>query len=61
MKKLKTKGIIFHKIGTGGKSRLTNDFEIKISQIVSDDSDLNVSEIKDELCEQGVEVNQRTL
>ena len=59
--KLRTKGIIIHKIGTGRKSRLTNDLEIKISQILSDDSDLDVSEIKDELCELGIEVNQKTL
>ena len=59
--KLRTKGIIIRKIGSGRKSRLTNDLEIKISQILSDDSDLDVSEIKDELCEQGIEVNQRTL
>ena len=58
---LRTKGIIIHKIGSGRKSRLTNDLEIKISQILSDDSDLDVFEIKDELCEQGIEVNQRTL
>ena len=58
--KLRTKGIIFRKIGSGRKSRLTNDLEIKISQTISDDSDLDVSEIKDELCEQGIEVNQRT-
>ena len=59
--KLRTKGIIIRKIGSGRKSPLTNDLEIKISQILSDDSDLDVSEIKDELCEQGIEVNQRTL
>ena len=57
--KLRTKGIIIRKIGSGRKSRLTNDLEIKISQILSDDSDLDVSEIKDELCKQGIEVNQR--
>ena len=43
------------------KTRLTNDLQIKISQILSDDSDLDVSEIKDGLCEQRIEVNQRTL
>ena len=59
--KLRTKGIIIRKIGSGRKSRLTNDLEIKIRQILSDDSDLDVSEIKDELCEQGIEVNERTL
>ena len=59
--KLITKGIIIRKIGSGRKSRLTNDLQIKISQILSDDSDLDVSEIKDELCEQGIEINQRTL
>ena len=32
-----------------------------ISRILSEDSDLDVSKIKDELCEQGIEVNQRTL
>ena len=59
--KLRAKGIIIRKIGSGRKSRLTNDLEIKISQIPSDDLDLDVSEIKDELCEQGIEVNQRSL
>ena len=59
--KLRTKEIIIRKIGSDRKSRLTNDLEIKISQILSDDSDLDVSEIKDELCEQGIKVNQRTL
>ena len=58
--KLRTKGIIIRKIESGRKSLLTNDLEIKISQILSDDRDLDVSEIKDELCEQGIEVNQRT-
>ena len=53
-KKLRTKGIIIRKIGSGKKSRLINDLEIKISQILSDDSDLDISEIKDELCEQGI-------
>ena len=57
----RTKAIIIRKIGSGRKSRLTNDLEIKISQILSDDNDLDVSEIKDELYEQRIEVNQRTL
>ena len=59
--KLRTNEIIIHKIESGRKSRLTNDLEIKISQILSDDSDLDVSEIKDEFCKLGIEVNQRTL
>ena len=59
--KLKTIRIIIRKIGSGRKSRLTNDLQIKISQILSDDSDLDVSEIKEELCEQGIEVSQRKL
>ena len=41
--------------------KVKSDLEIKINQILSDDSNLNVSEIIDELCEQGIEVNQRTL
>ena len=59
--KLGTKGIIIRKIGSGRKSQLIYDLEIKISQILYDDSNLDVSEIKDELYEQGIEVNQRTL
>ena len=59
--KLRTKEIIICKIGSDRISRLTNDLEIKISQILSDDSDFDVSEIKDELCEQEIEANQRTL
>ena len=55
--KLRTKGISNHKIGSGRKSRFANDLEMKISQTLSYDSDLDVSEIKDELCEQGIEVN----
>ena len=59
--KLITKGIIIYKIGSDRISRLANDLEIKINQILSDDSDFDVSEIKDELCEQEIEANQRTL
>ena len=55
--KLRTKGIIINKIRSSRKSRLTNDLEIKINQILSDDNDLDVSEIKNEFYEQGIEVN----
>ena len=58
---MRTKGIIISKFRSGRKSRLKNYLEIKISQILSDDSDLDVSVIKDELCEKGIEVNQSTL
>ena len=40
---------------------VNKNLEIKISQIISDDSDLDVSEIKDEFCGQRIKVNQRTL
>ena len=59
--KLRIKGLIISKIGPGRKTQLTNDLEIKISQILSENSDLDVFEIKNELCEQEIEVNQRTL
>ena len=58
--KLRIKGIIICKIGSCRKSWLTNDLKIKIIQILSDECYLDVSKIKDELCEQGIEVNQRT-
>ena len=58
---MRIKRIIIRKISSGRKSRLTNDLEIKINQIILDDIDLDVSEIKDELCEHGMEANQKTL
>ena len=46
IEKLKTKGIIILKIGSGRKSRLTNNLEIKICQILSVGSDLDVPKLK---------------